>query len=57
VLAPAGLLLQLVHQHHDAAPTALTLMLQQVQQQHAQVDIMHGLSPCFVTPPGRCGAY
>lgn len=57
VLAPAGLLLQLVHQHHDAAPTALTLMLQQVQQQHAQVDIMHGPSPCFVTPPGRCGAY
>lgn len=37
-LAPAGLLLQLVHQHHDAAPTALTLMLHQVQQQHAQVS-------------------
>ena len=37
VMAPAGLLMQLVHQHHDAAPTALTLMLHQVQQQHAQV--------------------
>lgn len=36
-LAPASLLLQLVHQHHDAAPTALNLMLQQVHQQHAQV--------------------
>ena len=38
VMAPAGLLMQLVHQHHDAAPTALTLMLQQVQQQHSQVS-------------------
>ncbi|KAL0026664.1 hypothetical protein WJX79_002501 [Trebouxia sp. C0005] len=28
----------LVHQHHDAAPTALTLMLQQVQQQHTQME-------------------
>lgn len=37
VLAPAGLLLQLVHQHHEAAPTALALVLQQIQQQHAQV--------------------
>ena len=55
VLAPAGLLLQLVHQHHDAAPTALTLMLQQVQQQHAQVDNMPGPSPAFATPPAQCG--
>ena len=39
VMAPAGLLMQLVHQHHDAAPTALTLMLQQVQQQHSQVSL------------------
>ena len=44
VMAPAGLLMQLVHQHHDAAPTALTLMLQQVQQQHAQVSLPHILS-------------
>lgn len=41
VMAPGGLLMQLVHQHHDAAPTALTLMLQQVQQQHAQVISTH----------------
>lgn len=41
VMAPAGLLMQLVHQHHDAAPTALTLMLHQVQQQHAQVGFTH----------------
>ena len=40
VMAPAGLLMQLVHQHHDAASTALTLMLQQVQQQHAQVSYL-----------------
>ena len=40
VMAPAGLLMQLVHQHHDAAPTALTLMLQQVQQQHVQVSYL-----------------
>ena len=38
MLAPAGLLMQLVHHHHDAAAMALTLMLQQVQQQHAQVS-------------------
>lgn len=43
VLAPAGLLLQLVHQHHDAAPTALALMLQQIQQQHSQVSCFPGL--------------
>ena len=49
VLAPAGLLMQLVHQHHDAAPTALTLMLQQVQQQHAQVNSMPGPSLCLAT--------
>lgn len=37
-VAPAHLLLQLVHQHHEAAPTALSLVLQQVQLQHAQID-------------------
>lgn len=39
-LAPAGLLMQLVHQHHEAAPTALALVLQQIQQQHVQVIIV-----------------
>lgn len=46
VTAPAGLLMQLVHQHHDAAPTALTLMLQQVQQQHVQVNPLNTLPSC-----------
>ena len=68
VMAPAGLLMQLVHQHHDAAPTALTLMLHQVQQQHAQVCFTHLLSthacaadlPCQIVrktqTPSRCWA-
>lgn len=47
VMAPAGLLMQLVHQHHDAAPTALTLMLQQVQQQHAQVSYLSQSPLCL----------
>ena len=49
VLAPAGLLMQLVHHHHDAAPTALTLMLQQVHQQHTQVSFPYRYKCAYIS--------